>query len=94
MNRQIILTQLVTTIAGLKRRIRTSDVREDASLADDLGLDSLDLAALSSAIRHEFNNLDLAGWYMAVASSGTDTVGSLVDYIIESRSSAPSQRSK
>jgi acyl carrier protein len=87
MDRAQILQQVARAIAGVKKRLRPADVRESASLADDLGLDSLDLAVLSAESRETFDDLDLTGWYVSVARSGSDTVASLVEFIRNGRQS-------
>jgi acyl carrier protein len=81
MTRDQIRTDLVNRICSLDAKILVRDLRDDASLVDDLGLDSLDLAELSAAIRDRYDDIDLTDWYIASSKSGHDTLASLVDYI-------------
>ncbi len=81
MRRDEIRIEVTRRILAIDRKLRADDVRDDASLVDNLGLDSLDLAELSVSIREAYDDLDLTDWYISSSSSGRDTIGSLVDFI-------------
>jgi hypothetical protein len=85
------LSILTGHLLAIKEVLAAADVRPDALLIEDLGLDSLDIAELAARIRHEFPDVDLMPW-LRQAATGRGTVGSLSACIPEP-SSMPIARS-
>lgn len=63
-------------LLAIKEVLAPADVRPDALLIEDLGLDSLDIAELAARIRRDFPDIDLMPW-LRQAATGRGTVGSL-----------------
>lgn len=81
MNAQRIERFLQDEILAACPELTGAQVCAGASLTGHLGLDSLALSSLFSAIKLEFGHLELAPWFISASNRGTDTVGSLAGFI-------------
>lgn len=63
------------------RELAPTLVHKDASLVNDLGMDSMRLAALVAEIKAAFGDVDMTGWYVTTARRGADTVSGLVEFL-------------
>lgn len=81
MNAQRIERFLRDEILSACPELAAAEVTADASLTGHLGLDSLALSSLFSAIKMECGHLELAPWFISASNNGTDTVGSLARFI-------------
>ena len=71
--------------AALARAAPDQSLGEDdlnRSLTGDLGLDSIRLAALFDELR-AVSDIDMTPWFVDHANAGTDTVSTLVDFLLE-----------
>jgi hypothetical protein len=75
-----------TIVASMPNATRTM-LAEEASLLDELALDSLRLASVFASIRQETGEFDLMPW-LAQAAGGKDTLGGLADFIFVARAGA------
>lgn len=52
---QEILSAVKTAIIKVDENVRLKDIREDSSLRDDLGFDSLDVVSLIMEVEHKYD---------------------------------------
>lgn len=88
MDRQQILDHLRALILTMNPRLSPNEVNEGASLTQDLGMDSLHLESLISRLKDEVADVEFTPWYIKATRRGHDTVGSLADFIHQSRGEA------
>lgn len=90
MNRyDTIFQEVSAAIALASQDVRPEDVRPEASLIEDMGMDSMRLSALFAEIKRRFGQIDLTRWYVSAARHGADTVGGLVEYLDRAVEGAP-----
>ena len=72
---------LLKEIADVCPELSASELRVDASLTADLGLDSLCLTSLFSMIKREIGAIELSSWFIRASNSGIDTIASLAEHL-------------
>jgi hypothetical protein len=84
MYRQQILSRVRSILLDAVPHLRLEQVTEAASLTSDLDMDPSHLDVLISRLTAELAEADIAftPWYVQ-ASRGHDTVGSLVDFLVD-----------
>jgi acyl carrier protein len=87
MKEEDILKKVALAISRANKDIQPELIRAEASLVEDLGFDSMRLAALFSDIKANFGIKDMTAWYVSAARDGADTVHGLVTFLASSRAS-------
>ena len=92
MHREDVELWLKRTILELQDGLKMEQVIASASLFQDLGFDSLAFEKLVGIIESTELKRDITQWYFRAARYGEDTVGSLIEFLLESpqTSAAPS----
>ena len=83
MHRQEVEDWLTQTILELQDGLAREHVVASASLFRDLGFDSLAFEKLVGLIESSALSCDLTPWYFRAARYGEDTVGSLLEFLLE-----------
>jgi hypothetical protein len=89
MTRDELESWLKRTILELQDSLSGEQVVPSASLFHDLGFDSLTFEKLIARVEASLVHKDLTPWYARAARGGEDTVGSLIDFLLSERTSAP-----
>lgn len=92
MTKSELFLKVQNTILQQSKNLNSSDIREDVSLVDQLGLDSLHLSNLVHALKGQGLDIDYTPWFIHASRRGQDTVGGLVDFLFENSSQDPGQR--
>jgi acyl carrier protein len=80
--------RLAAELVRLRPHLGSVEIRQDASLTQDLGLDSLDLSALFSYVKSNVADVDLTPWFLAAARQGGDSLGSLAAFLVKAQKRA------
>jgi hypothetical protein len=83
MHRDDVEDWLRRTILELQDGLELEQVVASASLFQDLGFDSLAFEKLVGIIESAELKRDLTQWYFRAARYGEDTVGSLIEFLLE-----------
>jgi len=83
MHRQEVEDWLTQTILELQDGLGREHVVASASLFRDLGFDSLTFEKLVGMIESSALSCDLTPWYFRAARYGEDTIGSLIEFLLE-----------
>ena len=83
MRREDVELWLKGTILELQDGLAIEQIVSSASLFQDLGFDSLAFEKLAGIIESTVLKRDLTQWYYRVVRHGEDTVGSLLDFLLE-----------
>lgn len=70
---QEILSVVKTAIIKVDENVRLKDIREDSSLRDDLGFDSLDVVSLIMEVEHKYN--------ITIADDESETIATVSDLV-------------
>lgn len=81
MTREEIGARVAAVILSLGRDIQAEDLRPEASLVNNLALDSLAIEGLITALKAEIADVDFIPWYVTASRSGQDTLASLIDFL-------------
>lgn len=81
MNTAQIEALLLDEIVSACPELADFEIRTDASLTGELGLDSLTLSALFAGVKAQFGHLQLAPWFIKASNEGNDTIASLAAFI-------------
>ena len=83
MHREDVEAWLRRTILELQEGLSSEQIVDSASLFQDLGFDSLAFEKLVGIIESTALNRDLTQWYFRAARHGEDTIGSLIEFLLE-----------
>ena len=76
------LAELIANeLVRIRPHLATAELRRDASLTQELGLDSLDLEQLFAAIKAQVGEVDLTPWFLSSARRGSDSLLSLATFL-------------
>lgn len=89
MSRDDVEHWLKQTILELQDGLSREQIVASASFYDDLGFDSLTFEKLVAALETTSVSRDLSQWYFNVARHGTDTFGSLVEFLVADADATP-----
>jgi len=74
--------ELITAeLVRIRPHLGAAELSPDASLTQDLGLDSLDLEQLFAFIKSNVADLDLTPWFLSAARRGSDSLASLARFV-------------
>jgi acyl carrier protein len=68
-------------VTRIRPQLATEDLPLQASLTQDIGLDSLDLEQLFAFIKTHVVDVDLTPWLLSAARKGSDSLASLADFL-------------
>jgi hypothetical protein len=77
--------RIAAELARIRPGLRAEEIGDSASLTQDLGLGSLELANLFAFVKAHIANVDLTPWLLSAARKGTDSVGSLALFLASAR---------
>jgi hypothetical protein len=80
-----LVAALAAEVVRIQPRIRPDQIQPDASLTQDLAMDSHDLASLFTFIKSNVVDVDLTPWFLSAARRGGDSLGSLAEFLAQAR---------
>jgi hypothetical protein len=83
MHREQVEEWLTQTILEISDGLAREQIVASASLFRDLGFDSLAFEKLVGLIETSALSRDLTQWYFRAARHGEDTIGSLIDFLLD-----------
>ena len=72
---------VVDHVQAMKPRLDPHGLSPQASLTNDLGLDSLDLVELCDRVRADFPQYDIQSWLVEASTPGGDTLATFVFHL-------------